>query len=83
LAAEDHLPVDGFGRRRQQPAYGEQKRRLAATGLAHDPEELALVDSEADPIDCPYVGSVGPILDAQVDYLKQRSGHATSSFPSA
>ncbi len=79
-APEDDLPTNGLGRWRQQPADAEQERRLAAPRLAHDPEELALVDREADPVDSADVGRLGPVLDGQVDDLKQRTGHANASF---
>src|SRR4051812_41072781 len=68
----DVAPVedDPAAGRIEQPHDAAREGRLAATGLADDPERLALVERERDAVDRPYRGNLllehDPLRDGEV-----------------
>ena len=80
-SAEGHLhdvlavEADPTGDRRglrQQAEHGARERRLAAAGLAGDPQRLPGVDVEGDPAHRRDVALAGGVGDVDVVELEQR-----------
>ena len=71
LAAEGDAPAGDAGGRGEQLADGEHERRLAATGLADDGEELSTVEVEVDVVDGHDRSVVGGVGDREVADLEQ------------
>src|SRR5690554_1278077 len=84
----DTAPLHDLARRRRdQPKQGQRGDRLAAAALADDAEHLALLDREADAVDCTRSTLVGVEVRAQVGDLEQRHqdlrrGSSASRSPS-
>ena len=66
------------GRLRDQAHDRERGHRLAAAGLADDPERLALLDREADAVDGAHDALAGEEVGAEVVDFEQ--GHGYVSF---
>ena len=76
-AAVDHLAV-GDRSVRQQPEDAPAERRLAATRLADEPDDLARVDVERDAVDGPHRATRRPVVDAQIaNRDDRRVGHGS------
>jgi len=70
---------DPAGRLGDQLHDAERRHRLAATGLAHHAERLALVDVEIDAVDRPHHAFVGEEVRLEVLDVQQAVGHGVGS----
>jgi hypothetical protein len=86
-ALEHHPPADGGTTGGQQPHDGQRGDRLAAAGLADQPDRLAGVDVEADAVDGAERRHTAPVeLDREVGDAQQGhliSGSWDRSLPAA
>ena len=83
LAAKDD-PAGDAGRRRQQPHDREDRRRLAAAGLADEPEPLAVTELEAHALDGMELAAALELEpDVEVLDLEDRLRHSESSLSSS
>src|SRR4030095_90774 len=57
----------------------ERGHALAAPGLAHHAQRLALVDVEVDPVDGAYDALVGDEVRLESSYVQEPFGHGASS----
>ena len=73
-AFEAHLSRDDLGRRAEEACDRKQKRRLPATRLTHDAEELARGDLERDAVNRAHGTVSRSVLDHEVLDLEDRPG---------
>ena len=78
-ALEHRFPGQDLGwRHGQQPQHGQHRRALAGTALAHNPEELAFPDLEADAVNRANITLAGSKPHRKVPDFKQRHRHSKS-----
>ncbi len=70
VVAED---TDGARRRLQEPDRTPGERGLAAAGLAHETDDLALADAQRDVLDRPHGPGLLPEVDADVLHPEDRA----------